>query len=228
MSICKNCQLSHDRESDLCVKCYLKEYHKKNYKKLEKSCAICGVISHLGHKKYCAHCIPKIKSTCITCAKEFFYGAKYKYCTSCQYHREKATDPERYKINRLNAAKKYNAKLRESKGLPIDHVFPKGPRGKGYLNKKGYLLVTWRDPADGKVKRKYHHVLIMENHLQRTLRNNERVHHKNGIRNDNRIENLELWNLNGGQPAGQRVEDKLKWAIEFIEEYGYKVVKENL
>ncbi len=38
-----------------------------------------------------------------------------------------------------------------------------------------------------------------------------------GIRDDNRIENLELWSK--AQPSGQRVEDKIKWCKEFLKEY---------
>jgi hypothetical protein len=53
--------------------------------------------------------------------------------------------------------------------------------------------------------------------LGRPLYSDENVHHKNGVRDDNRIENLELWSTL--QPAGQRVTDKLQWAFEFAGRY---------
>lgn len=78
-------------------------------------------------------------------------------------------------------------------------------------NKDGYVIKT----VDG--RQIAQHREIMEQHLGRTLRSHENVHHKNGQRHDNRIENLELWSTS--QPSGQRVEDKLAWARWFIAQY---------
>ena len=89
---------------------------------------------------------------------------------------------------------------------------------RGSVNRDGYVMVMNPNRLlDGK-KLILEHRLVMASSLGRDLLPEENVHHINGVRNDNRLENLELWSTS--QPPGQRAKDKLAWAREIIALYG--------
>ncbi len=90
---------------------------------------------------------------------------------------------------------------------------------KGWVTSKGYRLI-WHPEHPNRDKRGYvpEHVAVMAQALGRPLIPGENVHHKNGIRDDNRLENLEVWL--SSQPSGQRVRDLIEFANSITAQYG--------
>src|SRR5207244_1243248 len=149
-------------------------------------------------------------------------------CNECQRERMQTPEYKEYQSERRDNLKKpcpdcgeyinhTSEKCRPCWGKSIrgeDNHLWKGGR---IIKQTGYVEV-W---APGHPRRKGNyvseHVLVMEDQLRRYLFPGENVHHINGVRDDNRIENLELWISK--QPSGQRPEDLLQWAKDIIKLY---------
>lgn len=77
-------------------------------------------------------------------------------------------------------------------------------RGGRTFHKAGYVIR--RAPSQTRAHPKslyvFEHILVMEKKIGRLLHPDESVHHRNGVKDDNRPENLELWVR--PQPSGIR------------------------
>ena len=206
MKICKECGIEHERKSkyELCIRCYRNQKQKTTYKKAKQD---------------------PVRNDKILLDKRKWREKNKEKCSLYAKQRRKILKENPVKYEEF--LKKINNKYRNKVGIPIDtpRLISKKGEGKTYKDSKGYICICKPNHPN---KRKnngylYEHTFMMSEHLGRPLRKGESVHHKNGIKDDNRIENLELWSKS--QPSGQRVEDKINWAIEFLKEYGYEIRK---
>lgn len=196
MKTCKNCFKKYNYPGFYCHWCSQK---RREEKRMGIPCKGCNKIKGISNKTF---------HLC-------------KYC----YEKKREEDDPIYKEKKRIG--KFKSR-RRSRGQDPEAPLMKRKSGEGHLTKSGYFQITkvGHPNCTSKMGRISEHTYLMSEYLGRPLRKGESVHHKNGIRSDNRIENLELWHK--GQPAGQRVPDKIKWAKEFLEFYGYEIIGEGI
>jgi len=92
-------------------------------------------------------------------------------------------------------------------------------RGGRTTHKAGYVMrrVPGHPRASVRSPYVFEHILVMEELLGRRLLEGETVHHINGVKDDNRPENLELWIR--PQPSGIRARDAVARAHEILDRY---------
>ncbi len=148
------------------------------------------------------------EKTCSDCSQVYWTKRGGNVCNPCNRLRRKTPCPECGGLKTADSS--LCGDCRRSHKMTGDA----NPYWKGgsTVSRKGYVYVR----IDGKYVAE--HTLVMEMTLGRKLLPKEQVHHKNTVKDDNRIENLELWA--GSQPSGGRACDLLEWAESMVSIYG--------
>lgn len=191
-----------------------------------KKCIYCDVDFHekVSFEKYCSlDCSKKSQHL-----KEMHrrrtdpvYRTKRNKREMVRRQKKRETDPLFRKKHNDDEKRRHRLK----RGCYSDQDLKIAPKGSGTTSKHGYRQIIKKDhPNAWKNGGIFEHVFFMSEHIGRPLFKGETVHHKNGVKHDNRIENLELWSKS--HPYGQRVEDKIEWCKEFLAQYGYKAIME--
>ena len=154
--------------------------------------------------------------TCSRCGDEYTpSGPAQRFCSQrcLRGARDCANCGAEFLLSTANRANLYC-----SRHCAYEHKKAQGKQGR-YVNRDGYVRLsvpagTVGRQGDGRM---LEHRFVMQEHLGRPLARDEDVHHVNGDKTDNRIENLELWVRS--QPRGQRATDLLDWARAVVARY---------
>jgi len=157
---------------------------------------------------------------CPLCSKEFKPSSNHKICSTCRYYNKK-------NLCGCGQVKSGQSDVCISCWNKQQSLSKNGNwKGGITTHKSGYKMIRISDHPRSKSNSGYvfEHILVMEDSIGRYLVDGENVHHINGIKDDNRIENLELWTK--PQPSGIRSSDAVAWAKEILRLYDPKSLVE--
>ena len=210
------CQCGREKEkrSKLCKFC------KKNFNLLEKKCNECLLEKNINEFHFSNKKKNYRKSKCTQCMKKFDKERNgnliFRICNECN-EMKKMRGKTCSKCNNSSLCWCGNIKNKTSKNCKNCHFEKLKNVPSRFIKNTGYALLKVNNHPRAYNNYILEHIIVMEKFLGRHLEPGENVHHLNGIKDDNRIENLELWIK--PQPSGIRIEDAVKWAREVIEKY---------
>ena len=152
---------------------------------------------------------------CAQCGRAFRPSSRHLRCPACRSKSQCACGrPKQVRSRTCSRCRKVGGRFNGNwKGGMTRH-------------KAGYIMLKLPEhPRARTMGYVFQHILVMEQMLGRPLLPHETVHHRNGVRDDNRPENLELWTR--PQPPGIRAADAVAWAWEVIERYGSQRASNN-
>ena len=220
LRLCTIChQLRNTPYKETCRSCYQKQWTKTIP---EKQCNVCNEVFKTSGVS-CWNCLEKLRkeksriTPCSHCHRIglLILNKTYQLCGTCS-RKEKEKDPQKKEIRR----RLIRESARRQRGTDLNAPIR---RSKGWWKtSQGYILIFKPKHPNADVNGcVFQHIYVMSEYLKRPIKKGESIHHINGQRDDNNIENLEIWNRS--HPPGQRLNEKIQWAKAFLEEYGFVV-----